>query len=351
MCTALICVLVMAALLGIAWFRRERPYSEYSVKEVIGGAADAQVVTFGERILRYSRAGAEVLDHNMSVVAKAPFEMNGPEARVNGNFALVLDRGGREACLFGRDGYMGSLKTKGVIGNGAVSSAGNAVLIVKDGGIAAYFTDGQNGLLETGISFEGYVPIAAAFSENEDTLIFSGIRIADGISEIRFYNRKDLSLTASFVYEDTVIPALFALPGGRVLAAGDNKVFIFRTGKEPKELSAAETEGRVLMAVSDGKRVALLSDGAEDGPRELTVWDASGRTALAGTNFGAETAAMCGNEILLYNKSSILIASVSGKIRYEGKIDEKGPLRTCVGTGDGKYRITTDYGTYEFAFK
>lgn len=350
MCTALLCVLLMALFLGVVWYRRERPYAEYTLKEVIGESSDAQTVTFGDRILRFSRAGAEVLSRGMSVVSKTPFEMTGPEVRVNGSYALVLDKGGREACLFGREGFISALTTRGVIGNGAVSSGGNAVLIVKDKGIAAYYTDGQNGLLETGISFEGFVPLAAAFSGNEDTLVFSGIKTSTGQSEIRFYNKKDLSLRESFSYENTVIPALFALPGGRVLAAGDDRVFIFRTGREPKEISSEEPDGRILMAVSDGKRVVLLADGA-DGSRELTVWDASGQTAHADTNFEALTAAICGDQILLYNKSSLLIASVSGRIRFEGKIDEKGPLRSCVRTGGGKYRITTDYGTYECDFK
>ena len=350
--TALICVLVMAAMLAVTWYGRERPYKEYSVREVAGGgAADARMVTFGGRILRYSRAGAEGLGTGMTEIDKTPFEMTGPEARVNGSYALVLDRGGREACLFGRDGFIASLKTRGLIGNGAVSSGGNAVLIVKDGDISAYFTDGQNGLLEAGITFEDFVPIDAAISGNEGTLVFAGIRPATGESEIRFYNKNNRELTASFVYENTVIPELFALPGGRVLAAGDNRVFIFRAGKEPKELVSEEMDARILMAVSDGKRAVLLTDGSEGGSREITVWDASGRSASQETDFEAASAALCGNEILLYNKSSLLIASVSGKIRFEGRTDEKGPLKACVRTGGGEYRVVTDYGAFEFDFK
>ncbi len=349
---ALICVLVMAAVMAVSWFLRERPYTEYTVKEISGeGSSDAKVVTFGDRILRYSLSGAEVLDRNMSVIEKRPFEMAGPEAKVNGDYALVLDKGGREGFIFSRDGLLTSVKTQGVIGTGAVSAGGKAVLIVKDEGISAYLADGQSGLSEERITFEGFVPLAAAISENEETLIFAGIAEDTGESEIRFYNMKEFELIESFTCEGTVIPALYALPGNRVLAVGDDRVFIFKTGREPKEVAAEELDGVVLMAVSDGQRAVLLTEDRETGRNVLTVWNAAGLAARAETNLVPETAALSENEILLYNKSSLLIASVSGKIRFEGEISETGPVKTCVRIGEAKYRVATDYGTYEFDFK
>ena len=348
--TALICVLLMAAGLAFFWYRSERAYTGYIVTEAErGDGPDAKAVTFGGRILRYSKAGAEVLDAGMTSLARQSFEMTSPEAKISGKYALVYDKGGREGYLFSADGRVTALAAQGIIGTGAVSSRGNAVLIVKEEGLSAHFTDGS-GFAEESLAFEDFVPLAAAVSGNENTLVFSGVRTDTGASEMRFYNKKDLTLTASFDCGGTVIPVLAPLSGNRVLAVGDDKVFMFRAGKDPKEISARETGGAVLMTVSDGKRAAVLARNRETGKNELAVWNAAGLTARTETEFEPEKAAVSGNEILLYNRDSLLIVSASGRVRFEGTVSEKGPVKLCVRITDAKYRITTDYGTFEYAF-
>ncbi|MCR5294251.1 MAG: DUF5711 family protein [Lachnospiraceae bacterium] len=339
-------VLVMAFFLIYYSFLYEKTYTAYTLTEISKIRENSvESCDLDGKILRTSPDGAELCDSRMNSLVKLAFEMKRPETLVNDAFALVMDRGGREALIIEADGTNAMLKTPGVITGGAISGQGQAAFLL-EGRQSVYLVNMEGEEAEGPPLSSSKTALALCFAGTGKTLAVSelGLELGDPVSAISFYNINGEPIkTGEMTYKGSLIPALFPLSGGRILALGDDCLSVIRADAAPKEIYAEKPEGKIRKAVSGGGRAALLIEN-EERVCKVYVYDRGGKQSVLEPGFAVTEMALTGSRVLLYDLSNVFIATAGGKKQFEGKIYESETIRSVVEVGRGSYRIGGEYG-------
>jgi hypothetical protein len=117
----------------------------------------------------------------------------------------------------------------------------------------------------------------------------SDLLVVDGIetkSRVAFYNfgdegqEKEDQLIGGFDFKDTVIPKVGYMGGSRVCAVGDNKIIIFKAGKNPGKRKTITLEDSIKsVAMSESHLVVITENqkNAEEDKYTARIYSKSGR--------------------------------------------------------------------------
>ena len=340
----IICILGSAALIIYHNLREKGSY----VHEVISSQevlSQNRYCRYGEGYIKYNTDGAEALKDGR-VIWNISYDMNMPIVDVCGDFAAFADKGMQTLVI-----------TDGQGGNYSINIPEKIVGIsVASQGVTAVWTDSLskdhiyvydiNGVLlldiETSIASDGF-PLSIDLSEDGKKLVTSYMKISDEIiSWVTFYNFGNVGqnypgrVVGSFSYKGQIIPEVKFVNNERVCAFGEEGCILYRMQEIPKELATQEI-ARMSGVCSDSDSVCL-AESETDGTTKITVFDTDGKskkTIVTGMTFTG----MCveGEELVVYNNSSIIIYYLNGAEKYRTPLD--GGIRDVYPSGKDKYTV------------
>lgn len=116
----------MAAVTGITFYVEKRSYHNY---KVVQSSEQEDVVStsyleMDGDILRYSPDGVSLVSDSMSTIWSENYQMQNPEADVNGTHAVIADKDGTALEIYDKSGKTGSITTSYSIVKAKVSKSG-----------------------------------------------------------------------------------------------------------------------------------------------------------------------------------------------------------------------------------
>ena len=343
----LIIVFIVGSI-GIVLYKAISDNKKYSSYEILSYAEvtnQNKYARYGEGYIRYNTDGAEAV-RDGKALWNISFDMKKPIVSVCGDYCAFADKGMQSLCI-----------TDGQGGNFPINVPEKIVDIsVAAQGVTAVWTDSLskdhiyiydiNGVLlidiETSIASDGF-PISMDISDDGQKLVTSYMMIGDElVSWVTFYNFGDVGqnhagrVVGSYSFEGKIIPQVEFVTNDRVCVFGEDGCVLYRMKQMPAELGTQECT-RLSAVCSDSESICL-AESQTDGTYVITVFDTDGkskRKIVTGLNFSG----LCveGDELILYNNSSIIIYKLNGEEKFRTQID--GGIRSVYPAGEDKYCI------------
>ena len=342
-------ILIICALgsIGLIIYKQVRDNKAY-VHEIISSQevlSQNKYVRYGEGYIKYDTDGAEAIKDGVALW-NISFDMKKPIVDVCGNYAAFADKGMQSLCI-----------TDGQGGNYSINVPEKIVGIsVAAQGVTAVWTDSLskdhiyvydiNGVLlldiETSIAADGF-PLSIDLSEDGMKLVTSYMKIDDELTSwITFYNFGSVGqnyagrMVGSISYKGKIIPEVRFINNDRVCAFGEDGCILYKMKEKPVELATQEAT-RLSAVCSDAENV-VLAESETDGTTKITVFDTDGKskkTIVTGMTYSG----MCveGDELTIYNNSSIIIYYLNGSEKYRTNLD--GGIRSVYPSGKDRYTV------------
>ena len=342
-------ILIICALgsIGLIIYKNVRDSKVY-IHEVISSQevlSQNKYVRYGDGYIKYDTDGAEAIKDGVAIW-NISFDMKKPIVDVCGDYAAFADKGMQSLCI-----------TDGQGGNFSINVPEKIVDVsVAAQGVTAVWTDSLskdhiyvydiNGVIlleiETSIASDGF-PLSIDLSEDGRKLVTSYMKIDDELTSwVTFYNFGNVGqnypgrVVGSISYKGTIIPEVKFINNERVCAFGENGCILYRMKETPVELATQEAS-RLSAICSDADSV-VMAESETDGTTKLTIFDTDGKskkTIVTGMTYSG----MCvdGDELIVYNNSSLIIYYLNGAEKYRTPLD--GGIRSVYPSGKDKYTV------------
>ncbi len=342
-------ILIICALgsIGLIIYKNVRDSKVY-IHEVISSQevlSQNKYVRYGDGYIKYDTDGAEAIKDGVAIW-NISFDMKKPIVDVCGDYAAFADKGMQSLCI-----------TDGQGGNFSINVPEKIVDVsVAAQGVTAVWTDSLskdhiyvydiNGVIlleiETSIASDGF-PLSIDLSEDGRKLVTSYMKIDDELTSwVTFYNFGNVGqnypgrVVGSISYKGTIIPEVKFINNERVCAFGENGCILYRMKETPVELATQEAS-RLSAICSDADSV-VMAESETDGTTKLTIFDTDGKskkTIVTGMTYSG----MCvdGDELIVYNNSSLIIYYLNGTEKYRTPLD--GGIRSVYPSGKNKYTV------------
>lgn len=356
---------VAAAVALIFVYIEKRSYRNYRILQT-SEQEDVVSTNYEEMdggILRYSPDGASLVDGNMEASWSVLYEMQNPEADVNGDKAVIADIDGTTLEIFDSEGETGSVTTSYTIVKARISESG-LVAAILDGGDSAWinYYDSDGTLLvenQTHVEDPGY-PMDVALSDSGSIMMVT-YQFVDGsntTSYVAFYNFGDVGqneddrIVSGYTYEGVVIPQVEYLDSSRAVALRDDGFTVYDGQQIPKESASVEVEEEIVSTFIGENAIGMVfknEDGNEDEAYTMNVYSASGGLRFSKSfNIPYTSIKISGDSILLYNDSQICVYNSRGVLKYNGTVD--GSINDFIKTGWNRYLLVMDNGVSVIKF-
>ena len=133
----LLAILIFLTISSIAyyWHQRSFQYKEATVlwerQYERDEATFVEYIPYGENLLRYSKDGASHIDSGGKDIWVQPYEMRAPLVAVNGDYAAIADKQGKQIYIFNKNGLLGTASTTLPITKITISSKGLVAAILE----------------------------------------------------------------------------------------------------------------------------------------------------------------------------------------------------------------------------
>ena len=341
--------LIICALgsIGLIIYKNVRDNSSY-VHEVISSQevlSQNRYVRYGDGYIKYDTDGAEAIKDGVALW-NVSFDMKKPIVDVCGAYAAFADKGMQSLCITDGQGGNSSINVPEKIVGISVASQGVTAVwtdsLSKDH-IYIYDINGVRLLdIETSIAEDGF-PLSIDLSEDGKKLVTSYMKIGDEITSwITFYNFGSVGqnyagrVVGSFSYQGKIIPEVKYINNDRVCAFGEECCILYRMKELPTQLAIQEAT-RLSAVCSDSDSVCL-AERETDGTSKITIFDPDGKSKKTIVT-GMAYSGMCveGDELIIYNNSSIIIYNLDGSEKYRTPLD--GGIRSVYPSGKDKYTV------------
>ncbi len=364
-------ILLIAAVLtgGVIYWRTYHQYAEYSVSweaELKAGEDGARTegsftgyVNFGENIIKYTKDGASYIDARGKTVWIQAYEMKSPVVAVNGDYIAIADQQGNSIYICDKNGCQGVATTLLPILKVSVSAKGLAAAILEDAK-SNYITMFQkNGepldiTIKVRLSGNGY-PLDFSLSPDGTQMICSYMYLRQGMLDCRvvFYNFSEIGknespfrLVGGFDEDFTgsMVPRVQFLNDEYSFACSDKGLSFFSSKNlaSPELLAQAAVESEIQsLFYSDSYVGVVVQNGAGEAPYRMEVYRPDGRLVMEKEfNFPYQYVSIDGDQILMWNDSSLQVYNLSGVEKFHGTFDFV-ISRVMAGRFANSYRIVS----------
>lgn len=331
-----LCAVVVAGLLISYGFgemlRHNTSYTLWESGDKMDLAAENSRIsgTLGGLVLSGGADGLSAYGEDQSMRWNISYKMSNPALKILGDYALVVDVGGKAVLLCNTEGMVYSAITQYSVLSGTLNTNGWVTVIGEDGlqnEVLVYDTAGTQVLRRVTDSAANGQPMCAVLSEDQKTLV-TAYTSYDGSSLTGRVTFFDLSVSggiyqdriqANFTYSDLIIAELY-LQGSRLVAVGDNRIVGYDISGVPEERWNTQLSNQIRMAdYTDGYYAVVYG-------AELSHMDAGLENMLVLYNMNGEE---------VYRKqleNPSFLQAVGGQFVYgEGRsyvcIDNKGRSR------------------------
>ncbi|HIS55077.1 MAG: DUF5711 family protein [Lachnospiraceae bacterium] len=352
-------VLVAVVVLGVYIYETNRTYKTFGVEweQDIVGAESSKYVRLEDGVVQLGGDGATCYGDNGETVWSVPYDMRQPSAAVSDGYLVIYDKRGQSMIICDSTGERGRADTTYPITSADISSQGVTIAVTEDkeSSYISYFDSSGNKLeidIKSPLASQGY-PASVSISPNGQQLMVSYTSITGGqaTSEVVFYDfemgkdvpNRVVGAFQNYEESDTIIPFVQYLSDQCGVAVGDNMLSFFSTKNriniEQKNIEVSE---RIQKVFYDDSRLGIVVEKEkEDGTTEwvLRLYSESGTLELEESiPDNMEEIFLRGERIVMYEASSCLIQTDSGKTRYENTFED-GISKMLPGGSDREYII------------
>jgi len=336
---------VGALVLLIAGLLSDKPFNSSKVIYSAEVTSRDKYVGYGEGYIKYNTDGAEAIKDGKALW-NVSFNMKNPIVDVCGDYCAFADKGMQTVCV-----------TDGKGGNFPINIPDKIVAVsVASQGVTAVWADSLtkdhiyvydiNGVLlidiETSIATNGF-PISIDISDDGEKLVTSYMMTgSELVSWVTFYNFGSVGqnyagkVVGSYSFENKIIPEVRFVSNDRVCAFGEDCCILYKMKQKPVEIAVQETTR--LTAVCTDENSICLAESETDGEYTISVYDVDGKSKksiVTGVSLTGMT--VSGNELMVYNNSTLQIYYLDGDEKYRTKLD--GGIRNVYPAGKDKYCV------------
>ena len=354
---AAIAVVVLAALLLVAaavyvFIRTNTQYTEVTVRweKELSAESYYEYVAFGDNIIQYTHDGAVYYDSSGNEIWNQTYELDSPEAFVNGDYVVIADIDGNTMYILNTEGYLGTAYSSLPITKASISATGVTAVIVEDSdGNSIYFYDKTGDQLSIEIkvtlSGNGY-PLDLSISPDGMLLMVSYVYLDEGAmqNQVVFYNfdEEGQSITDRLVggfkdYGTSMVGRVKFLTDTYAVAFAEDRLCFYSLENtvQPELISQIDIEDEIQSIFYSDSYAGIITEDSE-GDQMLRVFSVKGKEVLAiDIDAAYDTAEISGDHILLYNETTCVIYNMSGTLKYEGALS--GTIEKLVCINGSKY--------------
>lgn len=288
------------------------------------------------KLIKYSKDGISQIDISGNTIWTGSYEMSNPSVAVCGDYVLVADIGGKDACIFnGRDSGT-EISVDYEIKQADVSKQGVVALLLEDTSsdvIALYnpYEVSSKLLAEIPTNVGDGYPICMALSPDGQSVVASYLCVASGEAESRvaFYNFSEVGKNSDCIvgaknYAGALVTDIRFLSDNQVCLFADTGFYIWRDLKQPKQVLKKKVKKRIRSIFYNKKYIGLvLNTNDKEKPCQMEIYNRKGnRVTSFRFAYEYENIELAGNEILFYSAKHCGIFRLNGVVRFYQTIED-----------------------------
>jgi len=364
----LLALLVVAALLayGAYYYYTSNMTEEYSVlwerrQEGLTGTVETfkGYESFADGVIKYTKDGAEYVDHDGRVIWERSYQLNSPVISVSNTHAVIADQGGTSIYIFSKDILTGTSETILPISLVRVSDNGIVYAVLNDSEaeyITAFREDGSaiDLSVKSIVTGDGY-PFDISVSPDGSELLtsYAGIENGQIINNVVFRNFSSVGQNEdarrivggfSDEFEGHLAGRVHFSTNDSSQAFYDGGVVFFSTKvlNTPEVLEHVRFDDRIdrIDCSKDLVAVMLDTDNGDGYFSKLVIYSNKG-VKLGETDLDYRYTDMCitGKCVAVSDSVNIRVYSKRGVLRAALQYDE-GELTQLIGTEKSRQLIT-----------
>ncbi len=354
----LLSLLVCGAVIALVALQyKNKVYESYDVVSSAGveWAGGTTVLRLGNNLLTYSKDGAHCTDNRGNVLWDQTYEMQSPIVATCGTVAAIGDYNGRNIYLLSDEKQLGSITTNLPIRYLAVAENGVVAAVLEDTTVTwIYIYDSAgNELLHfhTTMKDSGY-PVSVSLSPDALLCAVSYVYVDAGVikSSIAFYNFDEYgknqigNLVGGYDCSDTVVPYVQFTDNSHVFAVGDDCLMFYSGTQKPEHLATYYFDAEIRGVYHNENYVGVVFyNDAGSSRYKLEIYDQRGnRIRTQDISMDYTDIVFDGDTYIVYGEEECMIATVQGKIKYDGIFRETVRLLIPSGSRYRYYVMTED---------
>ena len=288
---------------------------------------------FADGIVRYNRDGVAYLNKKNEEQWIQPTQIQNPVIVVKDESFAVADNGGNSILVFSEEGLKGEIETTLPIEKIALSNQGVVSVLLRNETTPTIMTYDATGniLAEMKMSpgTTGY-PTAMELSDDGNTLSVAYLYLEGTAvnSRVVYYNFGEAgqsnadNIVSSEEYDNTITGDIFFMGGGRSVVVGDNSFVIYRGTESPAVEKEITLDQEIQSVFHSDEYIGLVLLNREKSGYELRLYNRIGEQMLSRDIPGKyDNIKVDGDEIIMFDGSRCCIVTVTGIIKFEGKLD------------------------------
>lgn len=325
--------LMIVAVCSILAYRYRTYHSIKVVKTISKDLTESfQSFSYKKGTICYSEDGIYFLDGNGNEKWNRTYSIKNPEASYCGDYIVIASKNGNEIALLDDGGQMKKFSVSYPIVNVEVAKQGVIALMLHGdkGNYIELYDAAQKKLVSIKVtaSQNGY-PMDIALSADGQNLMVSYL-VVDGInvkSRIAFYNfgttgeEKGDQLISGFDFKDCVIPKVRYMGDSKAVAAADDKLIFFKTGRTISKSNTVKISKTIKsIAVNDNYiGLVLEHDGKSTEEKyQAVVYNKSGRRVMKHDFSSEYTKVLLGEkEMVLAGNYHFSVLNFNGHEMYQ----------------------------------
>lgn len=329
----LIIALMIVALCSILAYRYRTYHNIKVVKTISKDLTESfQSFSYKKGTICYSENGIYFLDGKGNEKWNRTYSIKNPQASYCGNYIVIASKNGNEIALLDNDGQMKKFSVSYPIVDVEIAKQGVIALMLHGdkGNYIELYDAAQKKLVSIKVtaSQNGY-PMDIALSSDGQNLVVSYL-VVDGInvkSRIAFYNfgmtgeEKGDQLIGGFDFKDCVISKVSYMSGSKVVAAADDKLIFFKTGKTISKNNTVEIRKTIKSIAVNDKYIAMVLENDTKSAQEkyqAVVYNKNGRNVMEHEFSSEYTKLLLGEkEIVLAGNYHFSVLNFAGHEMYQ----------------------------------
>lgn len=319
-------------------------------------------ISYQDKILKYSKDGASVIDKDGKSVWNGSYDMNNPTVSICGDYVAIADIGGKEIYVFNGEDSGTQIKVLNNIIQSDVGGQGVVAVAMENGDsslIDIYdpYQPGQTLRVEipTMVESDGF-PIDIALSNDGQKLVTGFVNISDGVLEnkVTFYNfgevgENDINRQTGMVnLEDTLIAKVDFLNNDTICVYTETGFLLYSMKQKQTEIANITFEETIKSVMSSDQYVGVVLEeysGAEK--YRLIIYNTKGKKILEEEiDFDYDTVLLTNTDVIFNSELSSHIIRLNGNKKFEKTFDQT--IRAILPyDGNRKYYVVSDYSIQE----
>ena len=357
----IVALLIVVIVIAVAYVSRH--LRNYNSIKVISSAettyeSNASYLRFGKNLLKYTSGGVSYINEKGEVVWTAGIDLSMPIASVNGNYAVVADKGGNQVAVFNTDGQISTVTMPYAICDVDVAGQGSFAAILESDTtnyINMYSSSGEIIYeIQTSIDKSGY-PMDISVSDNGQKLFTSyfkldGVNINNNLTAYNFgevgQNENADRMVGGYTFEEEMIPKVQFVSNNVVVAFSDTKIHVYNMKEKPSEKAEIDYNGDISSIFYSSEFVGTIMpnpDTSSSMKYVMHVYDLSGKELFA-YPFAMEYENIYADEdeIIITGGNQCLIIQKSGRTKFAYSFDSM--VKSMIPTSRNNEYIVTYEG-------